>query len=249
MRCAILIPARMASTRFPGKPLCDLGGKPMIQWVYEAANASGIAQEVAIVTPDPEIVSAVENFGGKAIVTRADHVSGTDRLAEAAGSVVADVYVNVQGDEPLISPDTIRACAAPLLRDDSIHMGSVYAPCVGEDVDNPAVVKVVLDLASFALYFSRHPIPFERNNRVDELRKHIGLYAYRRELLLEFAGWSPTPLERAESLEQLRFLEHGVRIKMSPGRGSAVSVDLPEQADEVRKLMAQGWKPDPSGSA
>ena len=221
----------------------------MIQWVYESAIASGVGDEVAIVTPDEEIIAAVEGFHGRAIRTRADHLSGTDRLAEAAESVVADIYVNVQGDEPMISPETIQACADPLLRDDSIQMGSIYSPCPTEDVENPAVVKVVLDLNGYALYFSRHAIPFERNTRAEDVLKHIGLYAYRRDVLLEFAGWDPTPLEQTESLEQLRFLEHGVRIKMSQGTASAVSVDLPEQADEVRKLIAEGWKPISGASA
>jgi len=221
----------------------------MIQWVYESAIASGAGDEVAIVTPDEEIIAAVEGFHGRAIRTRADHLSGTDRLAEAAKSVVADIYVNVQGDEPMIAPNTIRACAEPLLGNGAIQMGSIYSACPGEDIENPAVVKVVLDLSGFALYFSRHAIPFERNPRTEAVLKHIGLYAYRRDVLLEFAGWDPTPLEQTESLEQLRFLEHGVRIKMSRGTGSAISVDIPEQADEVRKLIAEGWKPIPGLSA
>lgn len=234
--CAIVIPARMASTRFPGKPLVDLGGKPMVQWVVEAARASGIAERVLVATPDDEILSACEAFGAEAIRTRLDHPSGTDRLAEVAEKIEADVYVNVQGDEPLVPPETIRACAAPLLRDPSVEMGSVCAPCPGEEWENPSVVKVVTALSGDALYFSRYAIPFPRSSR--EVKKHLGLYAFRRDVLQRFATWPQSPLERVESLEQLRFLENGVRIRMSEGQGSAVAVDTPEQAEQVRKLLA-----------
>lgn len=238
MRCAIVIPARMASTRFPGKPLCDLMGKPMVQWVYEAAQASGLAQEVLIATPDQEIVDAAKGFGARAVLTRLDHPSGTDRLAEVADSVEAEVYVNVQGDEPLISPASIVACGQPLLDDATVPMGSLYAECPESELENPAVVKVVTDYAGYALYFSRYPIPYPRNPRHGIVKKHIGLYAYRREVLMRFAGWAPTALEQTESLEQLRFLENGVRILMSRGEGSALAVDTPEQAEEVRAILA-----------
>ena len=215
--CAIVIPARMASTRFPGKPLVDLAGKPMVQWVVEAARASGIAERVIVATPDDAILVACDRFGTEAIRTRLDHPSGTDRLAEVAGTVEAEVYVNVQGDEPLVSPETIRACAAPLLADPSIQMGSVCAPCPEEEWDNPAIVKVVAALNGDALYFSRWAVPFPRSSRT--VKKHLGLYAFRRDVLLRFAGWPVSPLEAAESLEQLRFLENGVRIRMSEGTG------------------------------
>ncbi|HWA82353.1 MAG TPA: 3-deoxy-manno-octulosonate cytidylyltransferase, partial [Fimbriimonadaceae bacterium] len=225
MRCMIVIPARMASTRFPGKPLCDLLGKPMVQWVYERALDSGVADRVVVATPDEEILERCRSFGAEAVLTRADHPSGTDRLAEVAAAHPADVFVNVQGDEPLIDPESIRACAQPLLEDRTIQLGSVYSPCPDEELENPAVVKVALDLRGFALYFSRYPIPFARNPRSLPVYKHIGIYAYRREPLEAFAGWAPTPLERAESLEQLRFLEHGYRMQMSAGKGSELAVD------------------------
>ncbi len=237
MRCAIVIPARMGSTRFPGKPLCDLLGKPMVQWVVEAARRSGVAERVIVATPDAEIVDACARFGGEAMLTRADHPSGTDRVAEVARQVEADVYVNVQGDEPLIPAESIAACAAPLLADPTIAMGSVCADCREEELENPAVVKVVTDLEGFALYFSRYTLPYARNPRVGPVKKHIGIYAFRRDALMAFSGWEPTPLERAESLEQLRFLEHGVRIKMSAGSGSAMAVDTPEQAEMVRQRL------------
>jgi 3-deoxy-manno-octulosonate cytidylyltransferase (CMP-KDO synthetase) len=243
MRCLIVIPARMGSTRFPGKPLCDLLGKPMVQWVYERAVASGIADRVVVATPDTEIVDRCKGFGAEAVLTRADHPSGTDRIAEVAENLEADVYVNVQGDEPLIRPESIAACAQPLLtsRAERCDLASVYSRCPEEELDNPAVVKVVTDVEGFALYFSRHAIPFPRNERILPVKKHVGIYAYRREAVMSFAGWEPTPLERAESLEQLRFLEHGYRMLMSEGAGSELAVDTPEQAEEVRTiLMARG---------
>lgn len=238
MRCMIVIPARMASTRFPGKPLCDLAGKPMVQWVFERSMESGVADKVLIATPDQEIVDRCKAFGADAMLTRPDHPSGTDRIAEVAEKHPADVYVNVQGDEPLINPLSIRACAQPLLDNAEIQLGSVYSPCPDEELENPAVVKVVLDLQRFALYFSRFPVPFPRNARASAVQKHVGIYAYRRECLGAFSGWSPTPLEQTESLEQLRFLEHGYRMFMSPGQGSELAVDTPEQAEEVRAILA-----------
>ena len=237
MRCMIVIPARMGSTRFPGKPLCDLLGKPMVQWVFEAAHKSGVGEKSVIATPDPEIVEACEAFGAEAVLTRHDHETGTDRIAEVAEKYPADVYVNVQGDEPLIQPSSIKACAEPLLKDKSIAMGSVYCECPEEEYDNPAVVKVVTDADNFALYFSRYAIPFPRNPRVMPVKKHIGLYAYRRDALQGFAKCPMSPLEKAESLEQLRFMHNGVRIFMAPGAGTELAVDTPEQAQQVREIL------------
>jgi 3-deoxy-manno-octulosonate cytidylyltransferase (CMP-KDO synthetase) len=240
MQCAIVIPARMASTRFPGKPLCDLCGKPMIRWVYDAAIRSGVAETVIVASPDDEILSVAQDFGAQALKTRSDHLSGTDRIAEVAEEAKFDFYVNVQGDEPLIDPASIQACAKPLSENLDVSMASVFAVCPEDELDNPTVVKVVTDGQGFALYFSRYSIPYPRNPRQEPVKKHIGIYAYRRDVLLDFARWQPTPLERAESLEQLRFIENGVRIKMSEGKGSMVSVDTPEQADQVRELIRQG---------
>jgi 3-deoxy-D-manno-octulosonate cytidylyltransferase len=238
MRCLIVIPARMGSTRFPGKPLCDLMGKPMVQWVYEAAARSGVADEVVVAAPDQEILDACAGFGARAVATSADHQTGTDRIAEVARKLEAEVYVNVQGDEPLIRPESIRACAEPLLQSSAIQMGSIYSECDEDELANPAVVKVVTDLAGYALYFSRHALPFARNPRVEPVKKHVGLYAYRREPLLQFADWPMSALEQAESLEQLRFMEHGVRIYMAAGEGTELAVDTPEQAEEVRQILA-----------
>jgi 3-deoxy-manno-octulosonate cytidylyltransferase (CMP-KDO synthetase) len=238
MRCLIVIPARMGSTRFPGKPLCDLLGKPMVRWVYEASVKSGIADQVIVATPDEEIVGACAAFGAEAMLTRHDHVTGTDRIAEVAAHHHAEVYVNVQGDEPLIRPESIATCARTLLEDTEAQFGSVYCTCETDEYDNPAVVKVVLDKKRFALYFSRYPIPFPRNERTQDVNKHIGLYAYRQKALMDFATWKPTPLEQAESLEQLRFMENGIRPKMSFAEGSELAVDTPEQAEEVRQILS-----------
>lgn len=237
MTCAIVIPARMASTRFPGKPLVDLCGKPMVQWVVEAAKAANITDQIVVATPDAEILEACHKFGAKAVLTRSDHASGTDRLAEVAGALSADIYLNLQGDEPLIDPRTISACAKPLLDDPSIQMGSIYSPCSEDELASTSVVKVVLDRKGFALYFSRHPIPFVVKDRHTPALRHIGIYAFRRETLLSFASWPAGALEKTESLEQLRFLENGIRIKMSLGTGSPVSVDLPEHADQARRFL------------
>lgn len=229
----------MGSTRFPGKPLVDLCGKPMIQWVVEACRAANLTEQIIVATPDPEIQDACHQFGVEVCMTRADHPSGTDRIAEVTDHIAADILVNVQGDEPLIHPDSIRACAQPLLDHPEERMASLFAPCPEDEFDNPAVVKVVTDLAGHALYFSRHCIPYPRNPRAVPVKKHIGLYAYRREVVRQFASWSPTPLELTESLEQLRFLENGIPIIMSPGQGSAYAVDTPEQAEQVRHILSQ----------
>lgn len=239
MRCLIVVPARMASTRFPGKPLVDLAGKPMVQWVVERAREAMVSDHVIVATPDQEIADACRRFGAEAVLTRPDHPTGTDRIAEVATKIKADVYVNVQGDEPLVKPDDVRACAQPLLDDPKITMGSVFADCPDEELDNPAAVKVVTDLNGDALYFSRCAIPFPRGPREQKAKKHIGLYAYTAEVLAGFATWPQTPLEKAESLEQLRFLEHGVKIRMSKGLGSALAVDTPEQADAVRAILSR----------
>ena len=237
MRCCIVIPARMGSTRFPGKPLCDLLGKPMVQWVVEAAERAGIADRIVVATPDQEIVDAVISFGSEAILTSHSHPTGTDRIAEVSRSIEANVYVNVQGDEPLIQPASIAACANPLFADSATMMGSVFSECEASEYDEPSVVKVVTDLNGFALYFSRYAIPFPRNTRPCAVKKHVGIYAYRREIVQAFAAWPQSPLEIAESLEQLRFMENGIRIKMSPGAGSELAVDTPEQAEQVRKIL------------
>lgn len=238
MSCIIVIPARMGASRFPGKPLVDLLGKPMVQWVWEASVASNVADRIIVATPDDAIVEACKSFGAEAMITSLDHNTGTDRIAEVARAVPGDVYVNVQGDEPLIRPAAIAACAQPLINDQSVQMASVYDDCPEEEFDNPATVKVVTDLAGDALYFSRFAIPFPRGNRTENVRKHIGLYAYRGEILQQFSSWKQTALELAETLEQLRFMEHGVKIRMAKAEASECAIDTPEQADYVRTILS-----------
>jgi len=238
VKCVIVIPARMASTRFPGKPLVDLCGRPMVQWVYDAAVQSQVSNRVVVATPDEEIYSVAKAFGAEAVMTRQDHPSRTDRLAEVESHFDAEVFLNVQGDEPLIDPKTIQACAAPFVMPE-VAMSSVFTDCHPDEEHNPAAVKVVTDLAGYALYFSRYAIPFERNPRGESLKKHVGIYGFRKETLLAFSKWPQSPLEQAESLEQLRFLENGVRIKMERGEASPVAVDTPEQAEAVRAILAE----------
>ena len=194
-----------------------------------------------VATDDRRVADAVARFGGEARLTRADHRSGTDRLAEVAATLDCDVVVNVQGDEPLVDPRSIADAVAPFASDSSVQMTTLYRRIDDpRDLGNPNVVKVVLDRAGFALYFSRAPIPFQRDPRGGwpPLYKHIGLYAYRRRALLVLAALEPTPLERAESLEQLRALEHGIRIKAVETTADTISVDTPDDLETVRRLFA-----------
>ncbi|RYG70555.1 3-deoxy-manno-octulosonate cytidylyltransferase [bacterium] len=230
---------RMASTRFPGKPLTPLLGRPMIQWVVEAAEQAALGADVVVATPDVEIAEVARDFGAEVEMTSIDHPSGTDRIAEVASRRVADLYVNVQGDEPLIDPRTIAACAAPLLVNDRVEMSSCWVSLDADHAGDPSMVKVVLAENGEALYFSRSPIPHPRDAAHAVYRKHLGIYAYRRETLARFATWPTTALERAEGLEQLRFLEHGVRIRMAHGFESGLAVDLPEHAAQVEALLRE----------
>lgn len=246
MRVTVVIPTRYASTRFPGKPLADLCGKPMIQWVCEGASRCSLVDKVLVATDDVRIAEAVTAFGGLPVMTRADHPTGTDRLAEVAAGLDSELIVNVQGDEPLIDPAMIEAAVRPLLADPSIPMGTLKTPLTSlEEFHNPNVVKVVTDRQGFALYFSRAPIPHPRDfskelaTRWRELAtaKHVGLYVYRRDFLLAFPQLPPTPLEEQEKLEQLRALEHGHRIFVAETAMGVQGVDTPEDLERVRKLL------------
>jgi 3-deoxy-manno-octulosonate cytidylyltransferase (CMP-KDO synthetase) len=235
-----IIPARWASSRFPGKPLVDLLGKPMIQHVYERSRQARTLERLVVATDDDRIFQAVRAFGGEVVMTRADHPTGTDRLAEAAAGMDAEIIVNIQGDEPLIEPEVIDAAAQPLLDDPSIPMGTLRARITDpEALHNPNVVKVVVDRQGFALYFSRALIPYARDKDVSEVTYyyHPGLYVYRKEFLLKYASLPPTPLELTEKLEQLRALEHGYRIKVVETAHHPVSVDRPEDVEHVVRLM------------
>jgi 3-deoxy-manno-octulosonate cytidylyltransferase (CMP-KDO synthetase) len=238
----IIIPARYASTRFPGKLLADLWGKPILQHVWERAGQAKLASRIIIATDDDRIASAARGFGAEVFMTRPDHPSGTDRVAEVAAQIEADVVVNLQGDEPLIDPAAIDAAAAPLLDDASIPMGTLCCPIEDiADLANPNVVKVVCDRNGFALYFSRLPIPFVRDRGGDAVRyRHIGLYVYRRGFLLGLAQLAPTPLEQAEKLEQLRVLEHGHRIRVVQVSRVLPGVDTPEELERLRVMGPPG---------
>jgi 3-deoxy-manno-octulosonate cytidylyltransferase (CMP-KDO synthetase) len=236
-----IIPARYESSRLPGKALASIAGKPMIQHVYERASRATSLREVVVATDSQDIIRAVEKFGGRAVLTDTRHATGTDRLAEvAAGLVGVDVIVNIQGDEPLIDPAAIDAVVAPLLADSDCQMASAMARLTAAEADDPNVVKVVTGCDGRALYFSRAPIPATRSAtpEQDRFRKHLGLYAYRRDFLLRLAQLEPTPLERCEALEQLRVLENGHRIQMVELKSDeSIGVDTPADLERVRAIL------------
>jgi 3-deoxy-manno-octulosonate cytidylyltransferase (CMP-KDO synthetase) len=236
-----IVPARYASTRFPGKALADLWGKPIIQHVWERTRQARLCDRVIVATDDERIAAAARGFGAEVTMTRPDHPSGTDRVAEVAAGIAADLIVNVQGDEPLIEPASIDAAIAPLLADASIPMGTLCCPIEDvEELANPNVVKVVCDQAGFALYFSRLPIPFVRDRGAQAVRyRHIGLYVYRRDFLLSLASLPPTSLEQAERLEQLRVLEHGHRVRVVVVPPSSPGVDTPTDLERLKGTAPQ----------
>jgi 3-deoxy-manno-octulosonate cytidylyltransferase (CMP-KDO synthetase) len=233
-----VIPARYASSRFPGKPLADIGGRPMIEHVYRrAAEARGV-DAVVVATDDRRIVEAVEAFGGVARMTGTSHRTGTDRVAEVAAELSCAIVVNVQGDEPLLDPAMITAVVEPLRTDGEVVMTTARRPLTApEDLHNPHVVKVVSDARGDALYFSRAPVPYGAEGG-SQAFVHIGLYAFRRDFLLRFAALPQTPLELAESLEQLRALEHGYRIRTVVTEHHSIGVDTPEDLERARRLSA-----------
>jgi 3-deoxy-manno-octulosonate cytidylyltransferase (CMP-KDO synthetase) len=213
----------------------------MIEHVYRRAGAASTVSRVIVATDDLRIATRVNDFGGHVRLTKPTHPTGTDRLAEVAATLDCDIVVNVQGDEPLIDPRAIDQAVAPLVADPSVPMTTLYKRITHPaELDDPNVVKVVVDRGGFALYFSRSPIPYVRNPKGGwpPLYRHIGLYAYRRSTLLVLANLEPTPLERAESLEQLRALEHGIRIKAVETEYDSISVDTPQDLEQVRRLLA-----------
>lgn len=249
-----IIPARYASTRLPGKPLIEIAGLPMILHVVRRAKETALLNRVIVATDDERVYDLLKSAGEEVWMTSPDHRTGTDRLAEVASQLDSEIIVNIQGDEPLIEPSTIEAAVMPLISDSSIRMSTTSEPIESiEDVLNPSVVKVVVDEDGFALYFSRNPIPFPREavlehgnielalrkspGLVANYSKHTGLYAYRRDFLLEYAGMSPTPLEKSEALEQLRALENGCRIRVVRVEHRSIGVDTPEDLDRVRKIL------------
>ena len=252
-RVVAIIPARWASTRFPGKPLARIKNKPMIQWVVEQAQQASRISEVIVATDDDRILEAVAGFGGKAIMTSPDHISGSDRIAEVASGLNCDIVVNIQGDEPLIPPENIDQVIDCLDKNSSLNVATLMmAIQASDEITDPNVVKVVADQKGRALYFSRSAIPFHRDEWKNELPgnsskskkkgvsrvfKHIGLYAYTRKFLLEFTRMDPTPLEKLEKLEQLRILEHGHPIQVEMTERVSMGVDCIEDLEKVERFL------------
>jgi 3-deoxy-manno-octulosonate cytidylyltransferase (CMP-KDO synthetase) len=252
--CVVIIPARYASSRFPGKPLVPIAGRPMIQHVYERACQARLVDAVLVATDDTRIVTAVEAFGGQAVMTSSAHPSGTDRIAEVAAQRAYDIVVNVQGDEPCIAPLAIDAMIAPLRDDATVAITTLAHPLRHvADLLTPHVVKVVVDRQGDALYFSRAPIPYDRQawSQVPQVLaaagapltlppgcyRHLGLYAYRREVLLQLAQLPQTTLEQVEQLEQLRALEHGYRLRVVQTMYESVGVDTPEDVLRAEQIL------------
>ena len=247
MKVVVVIPSRYQSTRFMGKPLADVLGKPMIQHVYERVLRSKTASLAAVATDDRRIFEAVEKFGGRAILTSPEHPSGTDRIAEAVGRLGladSDIVVNIQGDQPTFEPVQIDEVVEPLLKDSSLDFSTlIYRISRDGELTDPNAVKVVFDRDHFALYFSRATIPFvrDRGGKADYW-KHHGIYAYRKSFLVAFTRLPQGMLEQLEALEQLRALEHGYRIKVVETQFDSIEVDTPADLERVRALLA-GRKP------
>jgi 3-deoxy-manno-octulosonate cytidylyltransferase (CMP-KDO synthetase) len=236
MAVVAIIPVRYGSTRFPGKPLAPIGGKPMIQHVYENTSRTPGLDRVIVATDDRRILEAAKHFGAEAVLTSSRHLSGTDRLAEVAKKIRAEWVINVQGDLPFVRPQTIQQTLKPLRQSRSILMGTAKTPIYERgEWQNPNVVKVVTDRAGFALYFSRSAIPYAREDGAPAENgkrkvlgyRHVGIYVYRREFLLKFARMRPSALEQAEKLEQLRALSNGYRIRVVEVDEPSVEVDTP----------------------
>ncbi len=242
MNVVCVIPSRYESSRFPGKPLADLCGKPMIQHVYERVLLSKLVTRAAVATDDERIFQAVVRFGGQAIMTASVHRSGTDRIAEAAGHLGLnsdDIVVNIQGDQPLFDPSQIDEVIQPLVDDPSIPMSTlIYKIILDEEITHPNAVKTVFDHEGFALYFSRSTVPYVRDRgKTAAYYKHHGIYAYRRHFLDTFTHLPEGALEHLESLEQLRALEYGYKIKVIVTPNDSVEVDTPQELERVRKII------------
>lgn len=241
MKTIAIIPARYASSRFTGKPLAPISGKPMIQRVYERAKRAENIADVAVATDDRRIFETVASFGGKAVMTSENNRSGTDRVSEAAekmGLAPNDVIINLQGDQPLIEPQSLNEVAAPFFDDPNIRMATlVYRITDEREINNPKDVKAVFDKNGFALYFSRSPIPFGRDTGRFDTYKHIGIYAYTRDFLEAFRNLPQGTLENIEKLEQLRALEHGYQIKVAITAHDSPEVDLPEDIERIEKIL------------
>lgn len=240
MSIIAVIPSRYASTRLPGKPLVDICGKPMVQHVYERVRQVSLFDEVLVATDDERIVRAVTAFGGNACMTSPDCPSGSDRLIEVASSHPADIYVNVQGDEPLVEPSSIERLARVMLENPDLQMGTLCYPVSEQQAQNPNLVKVVRAHNGNALYFSRSPIPFPRSGGIaPSYFGHLGMYAYRREFLMNFGNLPWSSLENTEKLEQLRVLQAGIAIRVLEVEPFGPGVDTPEDLEEVRRILME----------
>ena len=235
-----VIPSRYASTRLEGKPLKDICGHTMVEWVYKRALKSKL-DGVVVATDDERIVDEVKSFGGNVILTRKDHINGTSRIAEVCETYIDyDVIVNIQGDEPLIEPDMINSIIDSFIEDNTIPMSTLkYKLTDMAEIENPNAVKVVTDKNDFAIYFSRSVIPYPRNLNIDNYYKHVGIYGYKRDFVMEYAKMASTPLELSESLEQLRVLENGYKIKVLETPYKIIGVDTQEELERVREYITK----------
>ena len=235
-----IIPARYKSTRLEGKPLKDIGGYPMIRWVYERAKLSDL-DEVVVATDNEEIKNAIETFGGKVVLTREEHPNGTSRIAEVCENFENyDIIINIQGDEPLIEPEMINQLIDTFKKDSDLVMSTLKEKIEDiETIENPNVVKVITDKNQMALYFSRSPIPYPREMCEENYFKHVGIYGYKREFVIKYAKMDSTPLEQSESLEQLRVLENGYKIKVVETSYKVIGVDTPEDLEKVRNFVKE----------
>ena len=239
-RFLAVLPARYASSRLPGKPLADIGGKPMIQHVYEKVVASGVFFKVVVATDDQRIFDACKNFGAEVMMTRADHKDGTSRVAEVAEKFDTDYVVNIQGDEPMIDPRMLVELVEGLKKDMTADSATMCKPITArEDIENPNIVKVVTRADGRALYFSRSIIPYERNPRQIPVMEHIGIYAFTKDFLMKLITLPATPLKETESLEQLKILEHGYSMAVIPTKypPNGPNINTPEDLDLLRKMM------------
>lgn len=236
MKVIAVIPARLASMRLPRKMLREIHGRPLALWVYQAVRSSSLLDDVILATDSDEILEACKKHSCKAIMTSPSHRSGTERVHEVSQSVQADVYINVQGDEPMIRADHIAALVE-VMEDPDVPVGTLKARAAPEDISNPNAVKVVTDLYGRALYFSRSTVPFDRDGSKPHYFKHLGIYAYRKPALDRFVTLAESSLERSERLEQLRFLENGIPIYVGETSFDSVGVDTEEDLARVSKLL------------
>ena len=246
-RTVAIIPARYAATRLPGKPLAEIGGRPLIQWVVERAAACRRIDDVIVATDDPRIFEVVQEFGGKVLMTSPHCHSGSDRIAETLNRIECDLIVNIQGDEPMMATETVDRAIEAIEGDPECRVSTAAVPLHDRaEWESPHAVKVVIDARGYALYFTRSPIPNRSRSGPDAPTqggrpvwglKHMGLYVYRRQALLDYVSWPPSHLEHVEKLEQLRFLDHGYRIRVIVTPYDSVGVDTPEDLERVRALL------------